>query len=156
MRTRLFARFGFWTNTLTTWKMESGMAAATISSPMMPPSRRGGTNVLEVLLTGAAIGASVYALTRIHVLEERVRQLSSTSTTFSSRPPSERSGDTPSPRTRRREEEETVHEDRESSDESDDEEGPPPPEGGGAPHPIEDVTPPPPSMTLRRGRRSDS
>jgi len=135
--------------------MEAGPSACIPSPMMQPPTRRGGTNVLEVLLTGAAIGASVYALTRIHVLEERVRQLSSTTTPLPcARRKREKENENKENKENKEEEEEEeeeerVHGDRESSDESDDEEeGPPPPEGN--------ATPPPPSMSLRRGRRSDS
>jgi len=134
--------------------MEAGPSACIPSPMMQPPTRRGGTNVLEVLLTGAAIGASVYALTRIHVLEERVRQLSSTTTPLPcARRKREKENENENKENteeeEEEEEEERVHGDRESSDESDDEEeGPPPPEGN--------ATPPPPSMSLRRGRRSDS
>ena len=48
----------------------------TMSIPMHTTGRGGRTTGLEIVLTGAAIGLSVYTLMKLNTLEERVRSMS--------------------------------------------------------------------------------
>ena len=48
----------------------------TMSIPMHTTGRGGRTSGLEILLTGAAIGLSVYTLMKLNTLEEQVRSMS--------------------------------------------------------------------------------